>query len=430
MPQSGAGNETSGEWKQGWGIVLAACLGFSFTGMASGSISIFMGPLSEEFGWSRTLISSGFTISALITGLLSAPMGAVIDRFGSRRIAIPGVIGTTLCFAAFSLANGSLGQWLALWVIFALVALLVKPAVWMVAVVGAFTTGRGLALGIAIAGTAAAQIIMPPLATWLIGAFDWRMAYPLLGFGWGGATLVICWLFFFDPRHRRDEASGDGQTTSGSAAAVPGLTIPEAWRSPTLWWIALSTLITMGLTSGLGVHQFEILHEAGVTRTYAAWLTSLAGIAALLGKLVTGLLLDRFRPNVVGGLSLAASALAFGLLFAESKSPGLIVVAMFINGYTQGAKLQIIGYLTSAYAGLRNFGAIYGAMGTAVAIGSGIGPLIAGVAYDHAGNYGAFLILGTAGSIISGLVVLSLPAYPKWSGDHRDDRSSASNSPT
>lgn len=67
-------------------------------------------------------------------------------------------------------------------------------------------------------------------------------------------------------------------------------------------------------------------------------MTSLSGIAAIVGKLVTGWLLDHLSPNWVGGLTLAAAALAFLLLVQGIRSPALIVVAMLVNGYAAGTK--------------------------------------------------------------------------------------------
>jgi len=410
------------EWKRGGTLVLAAFVGFSFLSIMTGSLSMFMEPVGNEFGWSRTLTSAGFTIAAIFTALLSPFFGIVVDRYGSRRIALPGIIATMACICAFSLASGSTTQWIALWVVYAVVSITVKTTVWTAAVAGMFTTAQGLALGITLCGTAAAQAILPPLANWLIDDFGWRMAYVWLGVGWGGITFILCWFFLFDAHDRRKKTLAAeqkaGKTSAKGAAAdrpdFPGLTVAQAWRSAALWRIAISTLIIMALTLGLSIHQIPILTEAGVTRTEAALLASLAGIAGIAGKLITGVLLDRYNANWIGGLTLAATALAFGLLIDGVNSPAFIVFAMIVNGYTQGTKLQINGYLTARFAGMKNFGKIYGTMNAVIAFGSAMGPLVAGFAYDMRGDYEIYLIVGVIGSILCGLLLLTLPAYPKW----------------
>lgn len=100
---------------------------------------------------------------------------------------------------------------------------------------------------------------------------------------------------------------------------------------------------------------------------------------------MTGALIDRYRPNWVGGLTLGATALAFALLVDGVRTPVLIVIAMLVNGYAAGTKLQICSYLTSRYGGLRNFGTIFGAMGSLIALGSALGPVLAGLVYDATG---------------------------------------------
>lgn len=405
------------EWQQNWTLVLACFAGFSFLSVMTGSLSMFMQPLSEEFGWSRTLIAAGFSISALMTALLSPFFGLVVDRYGSRRLAIPGLVLTALVIASFSMVSGSATQWILLWLMYAVISISVKTTVWTAAVAGVFTASQGLALGVTLCGSAAAQAILPPLANWLINEFGWRAAYVWLAFGWGGITLLICVFFLFDAHDRRAtevRLSGDNTHRASAKPAFTGLTIAEAWRDRALWRIAASTLIIMTLTVGLTIHQIPILTEAGVSRTHAALLASLAGVAGVIGKLATGVLLDKYRPNWVGGLTLGATALAFGLLIDGVASPALIIFAMLVNGYTQGTKLQINGYLTARYAGMRNFGSVYGFMNSLVAFGSGAGPVLAGLAYDSAGNYGVFLIVGTVGSLVCGILLLTLPAYPEW----------------
>ena len=95
-------------------------------------------------------------------------------------------------------------------------------------------------------------------------------------------------------------------------------------------------------------------------------------------------------------------------------SPSLIVVALIINGYAAGTKTHITGFLTAGYSGMKNFGAIYGFMSALMALASGVGPLLAGYAYDSSGGYGPFLILGAIGCLIGGLLVITLPKAPSW----------------
>jgi predicted MFS family arabinose efflux permease len=275
-------------------------------------------------------------------------------------------------------------------------------------------------LGLTLAGTALAQSIVPPLGNYLIDEFGWRASFAWLALSWGGVTFIVCLLFLFDARDRAasklkaDALAGLVTVDEKVVLDLPGLTAQEASRDSALWRLAISNFIVMVLTMGLAIHMFAILTEAGVSRTNAAWLTSLGGVAGIVGKLVTGVLLDKYRPNWIGGVTLGVAALSFALLMDGIRSPTFIFVALLVNGYAAGAKTHITGFLTASYAGMKNFGAIYGVMSSLMALASGVGPMLGGLIYDHTGSYRLFLIAGAVGCVIGGLLIISMPAYPKW----------------
>ncbi len=407
------GESAKAEWQRGWALVLACFTGFSFFSVPTASLGMFMQPIGDEFGWGRTLIAAGTSISSVVTALLSPFFGILIDRYGSRRLALPGLVVTALAMSGIALSNGSAVQWLAIWSFYALISISVKTTVWTAAVSGTFTAGRGLALGLTLSGTAAAQIVAPPLSNWLIEAYGWRLAYVWLGLGWGSFALLLSWLFLYDAHDRKRVAVKAGVADQVAQAELTGLTVAEAWRSRALWAIAVSTFLMMLLSLGLQIHQVPILTASGVSRGNAAWLAGLFGVTGVIGKLATGWLLDRFpHANWIGAATLAGNSLAFALLLWGVHSPALIVAAIVINGYSAGCKLQICTLLTSRYGGMRNFGKIYGAMTSLVALSSGMGPMVAGLAFDFTGGYEPFLMAGVAGCLISGWLVLTLPPLP------------------
>ena len=407
---------TASEWQRGWGVVLAASIGFSFFSVMLSGGGVFMGPLAKEFGWSKTLISGGVTIATWVTALLSIPFGWLVDRYGSRRIAIPGIIATIASCSAFSLVDGTRWQWLGLWLVFGLTSSAIKSTVWTTAVLGVFDKGKGLALGLTLAGTAVAQLAVPNIAQFIISNASWREAYVWLALGWGLPTLAVCLLLFFDHHSlaRQSKVKESPEAKAARLAALPGLSVPQASRDWALWRVAISNFIVMLLTMGLGFHMVEILKEAGYSATLAAFYASLGGLAGIVGKLVTGVLLDRYRPNWIGGVTLGAASLAFLFLFESFNSPVAIFIALVANGYAAGTKTQITAYLTSAYGGMKNFGTIYGVMAMLMALASGLGPLTAGYIADVTGSYAQFLILGAIGCAIGGALIISMPSYPKW----------------
>lgn len=375
------------------------------------SMGVFIIPLAAEFGWGRTLLSSGVAIASLAAAVLSPFFGVLIDRYGSRRVAMPGLIATTVAIALFSTVNGSPAQWLFLWAVYAVISIAVKTTVWTAAIAHHFVAARGMALAFTLSGTAASQAIVPPIATWLIAEYGWRFAYLALGIGWGGLTFLICYAFLREGRRASSPAQASSDTPQPS---LPGLTIRQAVRNRALWQINIASLIMMVLTIGLMVHQIPILTGAGLSSADAAWLAGLGGLAGIAGKLITGALLDRFDPRLVGGITLGITATAFAFLIDGIRSDPLMIIAVVVNGYGAGCALQIGSYLTAQHAGMRNFGAIYGGMTSVVAVGSGIGPVLAGAVFDRTGNYDAFLISGAVGCVLCGTLTLLLPAIPTW----------------
>lgn len=405
------------EWRRHWPLVLAAAFAFSFTSVMTASTGLFIDPWTKEFGWSRTLLSSGMSITSVTTFLFSPLFGVLIDRMGTRRMALPGLVLLAATMASLALLDGSVWMWFAIWTVYAVAALATKSTVWTAGVASAFEGGRGLALGLTLSGSAFAQAITPPLANWLINEFGWRMALVCLGLGWGGLAIVLCFFLLFDGYDASRRARAENPGATGAKALLhdaPGLSIAEAWRSVALWRIAISTFLIMVVTIALVVHQIPILVEIGVDRTSAAYYAGMAGLAGVAGKLVTGWLLDRYAARWVGGLTLAATALTFVLLLVPDRSMPIIFTAMFINGYAAGTKLQIAGYLTSAYGGMKNFGAIFGTMASLIAAGSGLGPLMAGFIYDSFGNYDPYLWIGIVGTLLSAVLIFGLPGYPEW----------------
>lgn len=403
------------EWSQGWTVIFSASVGFSLFSVMLSAAGIFMQPLGQEFGWNRTILSLGLTVATFVTAVLSPFFGILIDKYGSRRLALPGIVLTTLGMASFGLMSGSTEMWIGLWVVFGMILVTIKSTVWSAAVAHRFTHSRGLALGLVIAGTAVAQGTVPMLGNWLIENYGWRQAYIWLAFGWGSMTFVICYFLFKDGYAKAGSQTADQMAeTAAIKAAVAGLTVPEAIRSPALWMILVSSFIVMAVTQGFSVHLFPILTESGISRGHAAQLMIVSAVAAVIGKLATGFMLDRFRPNWVGGLTLAACALAFAPLMEGARSMPLVIFALVVNGYAIGTKTNITLFFAAEYGGMRNFGKIYGTISAIITFATALGPLIAGRLYDTSGSYDSFLMLGVIGCIIGGLMLVVLPSAPRW----------------
>lgn len=171
---------------------------------------------------------------------------------------------------------------------------------------------------------------------------------------------------------------------------------------------------------GIIVYQVPILTEMGVSRGHAALLTSASGVAGIAGKLISGQLMDRRDASLVGSITLGAGGLGFLLLLESYRSQAFVVIAMLIIGYATGAKLQISAYLVSRYAGLRNFGVIFGFVVSMITLASSFGAVLTGLVRDKAGDYAPILIVAIIGSLVSALLIARLGAYPDWAEARAD----------
>lgn len=414
------------EFRQHWKMVLAAAIGFSFTSVITASTGLFIKPISDEFGWSRAMVSSGVSITAILTFLFSPLFGVFIDKWGVRRMAIPGLALMICVIASLSQLNGAAWMWFAIWTAYAVAALMTKSTVWTASANSTFNAGRGLALGLVLSGSAIAQAFTPIYAEYLIRVHGWRMAFVWLSITWGAVAILACLLWLRDGYEISRKLREAGQITAKAARTlldVPGLTVREAVRDAALWRIAISTFVIMTVTIGLVVHQIPILTEIGIDRRTAALYSVPAGLAGIAGKLITGWLLDRYPARWVGGLTMGVTSITFLLLLLPNGSTWAVVTALMINGYAGGTKLQLVGFLTAAYSGMRKFGTIFGIMASLIAAGSGLGPVLGGWIYDLWHSYAPGLWGGFFLTVFSAILLLGLGPYPDWSSAEDGARS-------
>jgi MFS family permease len=411
---------TREEWRQSWPTVVAALVGMSFYSVITYSLSTFIGPLEHEFGWSRTALSSGLTIFATISMLGGPFVGLAVDRLGTRKIAITCMALSGLAFAAFSLVDGSLVQWTALYVVYGVVALGIKSTVWSAGISSVFSKGRSLALAVMLSGSAVGQTLAPITANALINAFGWRSAYIWLGLGWAGLALVLTVFLYFDA-HARKARVIDKTAAQGPVVILPGLTLPQAIRDPRVLRIGAATLLSSVVGSGVTVHLVRIVSESGIPMDRAVEIAALAGVAGIVGKLGCGWLLDKVQGSVIPFLGFAVGSLGHFLLIGLFSGALPLVVGVMCIGFASGAGLQISTYLISRYAGLRNFGTIMGTIASTMMAGAAIGPLFAGAVHDATGSYDLLETIAAPAMFVAALLFVGLGPYPVFP-DQQEER--------
>lgn len=376
------------EWRSYWTLPIAAAFGYSTSVLHTYSLGAFIEPLQKEFSWSRAQIAVGITIAGVVAALFSVPIGLTVDRIGPRRIGLIGVLLMTGSVALLGTATGDTTNWVMLWCLVAFANLWLQTTVWTSAVASRFERSRGLAFAITLSGASVAASAFPLIATSLIRAHGWRTAFMGMSGIWAALVFPVLFLFF---RGARDH--GQAKIVATPAPVLEGVTPAEGLKTPAFFQLLAASGLFTFTAIGIIVHFVPILKDAGADPLAAAGIASLIGIFSVIGRVSTGLLLDRAPGNIVGATVFLLPILACSLLYVDGANPLWQSVAAAIFGLTVGAEVDVIAFLTSQHFGLKHYGVFSGAMVGALALGAAFGPLAAGGAFDYYGSYKQFLIV-------------------------------------
>jgi MFS family permease len=386
----------------GWLVVLAAFFGtmVSFGSLLVFTFSVFLKPLTASFGWSRESVSGAFGAAAMSVAVCSPALGHLLDRYGPRLVILP-------CMAVFGCAFASLGMLTAhIWHLYAVFVVLgivgngTTQMGYSRAVSTWFDSRRGLALALVMAGVGTGAMVLPPAAQWLIDSYGWRTAY----FALGGLVLLfgipLTALFV-------REQPGAG----GKPEMVDGKALAGCLRGRTFWVLVFALFLSSVSINGAVAHLSPLLTDRGIGVEAAALALSALGLASFGGRLLTGVLLDRFFGPRVGFCCLAASACGILVLTRATSGAGGIFGAALI-GIGVGAEADFTPYVLTRYFGLRSFSTLYGLTWTAYAVAGAIGPVVMGKAFDATGSYTTLLMALAGAAALSAVLLNLLPRYP------------------
>jgi MFS family permease len=398
------------EWRSYFMVPVAAALGYSTSVIHIYGLGPYLEPIQTAFGWSRSQATAGLTIATFINAIFCVPIGALVDRLGPRLVGLIGVLLTSSAFALMSTATGDPANWYFLWGVLAFATLPVQATIWTSAVASRFELSRGLALAITLCGASVGASVFPLLATWLIAAYGWRTAFIIEGGIWAAITFPMLVFFFRGARDaRRTKPRTAAEPSRAPSPVLTGVSVSEGLRSFAFYRLFIASALFTFTIIALVVHFVPILKDRGAEPMVAAGIASLVGVFSIVGRLATGLLLDRFRASFVGAAVFLLPILAcLALLFAGDRRIAQMFAAAVV-GLTLGSEVDVIVYLTTRHFGLRNFGTLYGGLLTALSLGTAFGPLAAAAIYDRHGSYELFLMLTIACMAASSFALLSLP---------------------
>jgi predicted MFS family arabinose efflux permease len=375
----------------------------SFGSLLVFTFSVFLKPLTAEFGWSREQVSGAFGIAAMAVAVGSPMLGRLLDRGAPQRIVL-------FCFAVFGIAFASLSLLTPrLWHLYAvfLVLGIVGNGTTQMGYSGAvsswFSRRRGMALALVMAGSGVGSMLLPPLAQALITTAGWRGAYLVLG---GVVLLAGLPLTALYLRRR----PGDPDAATGYAA--PSKSVAQALRTRSFWILVATLFLSSIAANGALTHLVALLNDRGIAPGQAALVASALGGASFTGRLLTGALLDRFfGPRVAFLLLTVMAGGIFLLARADTFSAGL--AAAILIGFGLGGEADVTPYLLSRYFGLGSFSTLYGLTWTFYAVAGGIGPVLVGRMFDLTASYANILTLLSIPTLFSAILMLWMPRYER-----------------
>jgi MFS family permease len=387
----------------GWVIVgagiVVTCMGLG----AMFSLGVFLKPISESMGWSRTGISTVALLNWIFMGVGSFAWGALSDRVGTRTVVLCGGVLLGLGMVGASQAT-TLGQFQLLFGVLGGFAVGSFYAPMTATATRWFTKHRSLAVALVSSGIGLGTLTVGPLARAVVDAYDWRVAMLVIG--------DLAWLVVIPAallvRNPPPAAAGAPSTATYDASGRE-FTASAALRTPQFWAIALTHFACCAAHSGPIFHMVTHAIDRGVAPLTAATVLGVSGLASVAGRVMCGLLADRYgvKRTLLVGLTIQAVAVSLYLFTTAAASfYGLALVF----GLSYGGVMPLYAILVREYFGERIMGTAYGAVFLVSTLGMALGSWSGGWLYDAFGGYG-WLYIGSA-AIGVGAISIALTFRP------------------
>jgi MFS family permease len=386
----------------GWIIAVTSGVILLITnGMALSGLNVFDKPLLEALSAasgapvSLAALKARDAITLGVSGLMAPLAGAAADRFGVRPLMLIGAVLLSAGYFLYSTAD-SLSSIYAIHVLFASALATCGLVVNVILVSRWFVKDRGLALGIALAGTSLGNGTLPPLNAALIGELGFRPA-----FAWTSLLpLLLIPVILFIVRERPADLTSQQPQNGAPRGAVASLTLRAALRTSNFWVLALVAMLTFFSIIGTQAHLNLYMLGRGFSPMDAGLSYTVLFYLGLIGKIASGFLADRLgrKPVFVSTLLIMAA----GALLLTRPGGGVLWAGLVFFGLGWGGLYTLLQLLAADYFGPQHLGKILGAITVLDTFGGGLGPPLIGAIRDRAGSYdNAFLL-------IAGLVTVAL----------------------
>jgi len=370
------------------------------------TFGVFFKPVLSEFGWTRAVTSGAFSLSMVMQGLLGIAMGWLTDRLGPRLV-------MTICGVLLGLGYLLMSQIGTVWQLYLFYGVIVgigMSGAWvplLSTIARWFNKRRSMMTGIVVAGNGVGNLIGPPVASWLISTYDWRMSYIILGSAVLVVIVVAAQFLRRDPAQMGQVPYGEAKGGERGLKLEPeGLSLREAVYTRQ-FWLFLVMLICLGAcVFAVQVHIVSHATDLGISGASAANIFAVSGGLVIAGNFVLGSAGDRIgnRWVFIIGFILLSAALFW---LVPAKQMWMLYLSMAVFGFAHGGCGASESPLVAGLFGLRSHGLIFGVAGIGFTAGAAAGPLLTGYVFDVTGSYQlAFIVCAAVGII--GIVLAAL----------------------
>lgn len=397
----------------GWIIVFAAIASGAFSsGAGVWGASVFVTPMGNELGWSRSAFFAAFTIRAILAGALSPIIGPMQDsRSGPRILMVASGLTMGLSLIGLKWVD-NLGVFYFLFGALGAISMVGGAEMLTVAIVPKwFIRRRGRAVAIASTGTAMGPLFFPMLVHGIISLVGWRDAWMIMGIIILVVLLPLSFLIRSKPEDINLLPDGDTELGLHPSEVIPrdksmapslartettnerSMSRGEAVRTPTFWLLITAFTLAMLGMGGFHANWIPYFEDLGYSPSIGAWAATAYGICSITIRLLWGILSERFPVRYLMVVQSLITGLSIVMFLYIVNVPTLILAGAF-HGIALGGFFIMRPLIIANYFGREHLGAINGILRPFVTLSGAMSPLLVAGMFDIYGSYReAFLLI-------------------------------------
>jgi predicted MFS family arabinose efflux permease len=391
-----------------WLVLLAAPGAFALTMGTRQTMGLFLSAINTSTALGIGSISLAFAFGQLWWGLTQPFAGAVADRIGTGRVIVIGALLVALGTFITPLMTSTAGLIFAIGVLAAGGAGMAGPSVLMAATARLVPAQRrGLATGVVNAGGSFGQFAMAPIAIGLTAAVGWASAMQWLG------VLVLlalpaAWVLRGNSNALAAQvAAASGQKTLGAREAIA-----QALGTPSYRYLAAGFLVCGFHVAFLATHLPGVIASCGLPPEVGGWALAVIGLFNIVGSLLMGWAVGRWRMKSLLALLYATRGLAVLVFLLAPKTAAVVLVFSAVMGVTFLSTVPPTAGLVAKMFGTANMAMLFGIVMLAHQVGGFFGAYLGGTVFQATGSYDWVWYMDIALAVGAALVNLPIREVP------------------